>query len=110
MTIKGPQKTVEVDSHELETIRPYRMKPTPAADTKPAVAPKSHVRKPSQTVPRQRSPVKAQNESKFVIPSNPALMYREPSGDDYSDLFVDTDIVFDRRLNIIKVSILCWCL
>ena len=31
-------------------------------------------------------------------------MYREQSVEDYSDLFVDNDSVFDRRLDIIKVS------
>lgn len=105
-TIKGPQKNMEADTHELETIRPYRMKPTLVTDIKPAVAPKTYGRKPSNTSapPRPESPVKVQAESKFVLPSRPALMYREQSVDDYSDLFVDNESIFDRRLNIIKVS------
>ncbi|KAL3424481.1 hypothetical protein PVAG01_03762 [Phlyctema vagabunda] len=107
ITIKGPRKSSEPDTHELETIRPYRMKPTIITDLKPAVAPKGHARKPSNNTPlRPKSPVKSQSESKFVLPSRPALMYREQSVDDYSDLFVDNDNIFDRRLNIIKDDVL----
>jgi hypothetical protein len=109
VTIKGPRKNVEVDAHELETIRPYRVKPTVITqDIKPAVAPKGS-RKPSRSEPPRptdpvKAQVKAQAEQKFVLPARPAALYREQSVEDYSDLFVDNDSVFDRRLNIIKVS------
>ncbi|RDW60891.1 cell division control protein-like protein 15 [Coleophoma cylindrospora] len=103
ITIKGPQRSAEADTHELETIRPYRMKPAVANDLKPGVAPKTQPRKLSSNPPlRPRSLVKPQAESKFVLPSRPALMYTEQSIDDYSDLFIDNDNVFDRRLDIIK--------
>jgi hypothetical protein len=106
MTIKGPYKNTEQDSHELETIRPYRVKPTIITqDLKPAVAPKAIGRKISTSAPpRPASPIKALAEARFVIPSQPAALYREQSVEDYSDLFVDNDGVFDRRLNILKVS------
>lgn len=111
ITIKGPRKTVEPDTHELETIRPYRPKPTIVTqNVKPAVAPKSSSRKASRSEPpRPKSPVKAQVQvgahagPKFVLPARPAAMYREQSVEDYSDLFVDNDSIFDRRLSIIKV-------
>jgi hypothetical protein len=109
VTIKGPRKTMEVDAHELETIRPYRVKPTVITqDIKPAVAPKGS-RKPSRSEPPRptdpvKAQVKAQAEQKFVLPARPAALYREQSVEDYSDLFVDNDSVFDRRLHLIKVS------
>lgn len=107
MTIKGPNKNMEPDTHELETIRPYRVKPTIVTqDLKPAVAPKTTGRKASLSAPpRPQSPIKAQSEAKFALPSRPAAIYREQSVEDYSDLFVDNDSVFDKRLNIIKVCI-----
>jgi hypothetical protein len=104
VTIKGPQNYVEPDSHELETIRPYRMLPAIVTqDVKPAVAPKTTGRRPSSSAPvRAKSPVKAQAQAKFVLPSRPSAMYREQSVEDYSDIFVDNDNVFDRRLDIVK--------
>lgn len=108
MTIKGPHKNTEPDGHELETIRPYRVKATIITqdlNLKPVVAPKGHTRKTSSSAPpRPRSPVKAQIDPRFVLPTRPTQLYREQSVDDYSDLFVDSDSVFDRRLNIIKVG------
>ncbi|KAH8685615.1 cell division control protein-like protein 15 [Tricladium varicosporioides] len=104
VTIKGPHKNIEPDTHELETIRPYRVKPTVITqDLKPAAAPKITSRKASNSAPpRPKSPIKSQAESKFVLPSRPAALYREQSVEDYSDIFVENDSVFDRRLNIIK--------
>jgi hypothetical protein len=105
ITIKGPRKTVEADSHELETIRPYRIKPTVVTqDTRPSAELKPTSRKPSRSEPpRPKSPVKVQVGQKIVLPARPAAMYREQSVEDYSDLFVDNESVFDRRLNLIKV-------
>ena len=104
-TIKGPKKNVEQDSLDLETIRPYRVKPTVITQNiTPAVAPKKIGRKTSYSAPPRPKPAsKTQAEAKFVLPSRPANMYREQSVEDYSDLFVDNDSVFNRRLNIVKV-------
>lgn len=106
VTIKGPRKIIEPDSHELETIRPYRIKPIVVTqDTKPSAESKPTSRKPSRSEPpRPKSPVKVQVGQKFVLPERPAIMYREQSVEDYSDLFMDNESVFDRRLNLIKVS------
>jgi len=115
VTIKPPRRNIEPDTHELETIRPYRVKPTIITqEVKPAVAAKSSPRKTSASSPRKtsasvpprpKSPVKAQAENKFLIPhKRPASLFREQTVEDYSDLFVDNDSFFDRRLNIIKVS------
>jgi len=105
MTIKGPNRNIEPDTHELETIRPYRVKPTIITQgLKPTIAPKATSRKTSISAPppqRPHSPIKSQVD-RFLLPSRPAALYREQSNEDYSDLFVDNDSVFDRRLNIIK--------
>jgi hypothetical protein len=104
-TIKAPRRNVEPDGTDLETIRPYRVKPTVITQNiTPAVAPKKIGRKASYSAPpRAKPPVKPQTEAKFVLPSRPANMYREQSVEDYSDLFVDNDSVFNRRLDIVKV-------
>lgn len=105
VTIKAPRKNVEPDTHELETIRPYRVKPTVVTQgLKPTAAPKAQSRKSSTTIPiHPNLPVKSQTEAKFVLPTRTASLFREQSVEDYSDLFVDNDTVFDKRLNIIKV-------
>ncbi|KAH8596510.1 cell division control protein-like protein 15 [Bisporella sp. PMI_857] len=103
-TIKGPNKNVEPDSLELETIRPYRVKPTIVTqDLKPAVTQRSSPRKASQNggPKRPTSPVKAQVD-RFVLPSRLAALYREQPVEDYSDLLMDNESVFDKRLNIVK--------
>jgi len=111
ITIKGPRDTVEPDYQELETIRPYRAQQIVVIDAKPAVAPKSIPRKTSNPLPvRPKSPVKVQAEAKFRLPTRPTAMYREQSVEDYSDLLVDNDNIFDRRLSTIKVSLIRACL
>ncbi|KAE8453022.1 hypothetical protein EG329_012209 [Mollisiaceae sp. DMI_Dod_QoI] len=104
VTIKGPRKNVEPDSHELETIRPYKVKPTVVTQNiKPTLVPKASSRKTSRSEPpRPKSPVKAQAAYKFALPARPAAMFREQSVEDYSDLFLDNDSIFDRRLSVIK--------
>lgn len=105
-TIKGPRKIIEADNLELETIRPYKVKPTVITQNiTPAVAPKKIGRKTSYSAPPRPKPaVRSQTDAKFVLPSRPPNMYREQSVEDYSDLFVDNDSVFNRRLDIDKVS------
>ncbi|KAK2625313.1 hypothetical protein QTJ16_005682 [Diplocarpon rosae] len=104
LTIKGPRKIVEPDSHELETIRPYRIKPSVVTqDIRPTPAAKPPSRKTSRSEPpRLKSPVKTQAERKFALPERSAGMFQEQSLEDYSDLFMDNDNLFDRRLSIIK--------
>jgi hypothetical protein len=107
ITVKGPHKSVEADSHELETIRPYRIKPTIVTqDIRPVTELKPTSRKPSRSEPpRPKSPVKAQVGQKFALPARPAAMYREQSVEDYSDLFDDNESIFDKRLDLIKVNL-----
>ncbi|KAM3072905.1 Protein kinase of the Mitotic Exit Network [Clarireedia jacksonii] len=104
VTIKGPNTHIEADGHELETIRPFKINPNVNVDPDDELSPRSSSRRPSQNPipPRPKSPVKARAEAKFALQSKPAIMYREQSIEDYSDLFVDTDSVFDKRLNIVK--------
>ena len=43
-------------------------------------------------------------ENRFFLPARPASLFREQSVEDYSDLHIENDTVFDRRLNLIKVG------
>jgi hypothetical protein len=102
MTIKGPFKQNEHDIRELETIRPIRNKP----EVKPATSAKPHSRKYSGTnSQRPRTSGKDKAGTKFTIPPRPANVYREQSVEDYSDILMENENLFDRRLNLIKVSI-----
>lgn len=104
MTIKGPSHFHDIDSQE-QTIRP-----TPRRPDKPSVAsPRTHhVRGKSSTSKavghqvtsshQHKSPPKS-HFNKFELPSRPDLYYREQSVEDYSDLFVDNDNVFNQQPN-----------
>lgn len=110
VTIKPSRRSIENDSQELETIRPYRVKPTIITQEVRPPTSKMQPRKISRTEPpKPKSPVKAQiqaqAEGKFLLPVRPAMLFREVSMEDYSDLQIDNDNVFDRRLNIIKVGL-----
>ncbi len=96
MTIKGPFKLIE-DTRELDTIRPVL--------TKPAIGSKSHTRKQSgPTAQRPKTSGKDKADPKIAITSRPAVIYREEPVEDYSDILVENENLFDRRLNLIKVK------
>lgn len=107
LTIKGPSSRYrDLDSQE-HTIRPIPRKTA----AKAAETPKSHHRAKSSSgksaqaaaaaavLSGPRSPSKPHIGSKFELPSRPDVVYREQSVEDYSDLFVDNDSVFDHRVN-----------
>ena len=100
ITIKGPFKAAELDHREIDTIRPTQQK----AILKPVTGAESHAQKQSVMAPqRRRTLSKDRQESIFALPSRPTSLYRDPSVEDYSDLCIENESVFDRRLNIIKV-------
>jgi hypothetical protein len=100
LTIKGPNHFLDQESQE-QTIRP-----TPRKTDKAMGSPrKSHHRAKSSVGKAvgsasagQRSPPKS-HFNKFELPARPDLAYREQSVEDYSDLFVDNDNVFNRQPN-----------
>lgn len=108
MTIKGPQHFQDFDSLD-RTIRPLPRKksdkfadptkpPSPSKSSSPRKA--SHARKPSHA----KSPSKSHlggggGGNRFELPARPDLAYREQSVEDYSDLFFDSDHVFDQRVD-----------
>lgn len=101
MTIKGPFKQVESDTRELDTIRPVLNE----SGVKPTMGSKSHSRKqPGPTSQRPKTSGKGKAETKFAIPSRPAVLYREQSVEDYSDILIENENLFDRRLDLIKVK------
>ncbi|KAH8821133.1 cell division control protein-like protein 15 [Xylogone sp. PMI_703] len=100
MTVVAPRKQMEIENNDLETIRPFRSKPQDDGATKRPTS--QHSRKSSSNSGghRQKSPSKVQ--SRFKLPPAPTELYQEQPGEDYSDLFIDNDNVFDRRLSIAK--------
>ena len=95
LTIKGSNHSYDYDSLE-KTIRPMK-KTDPSG---------SHVRTNSSISklpannengqPLVRSPPKSHQGNKFELPSRPDLVFREQSIEDYSDLFLESDQVFDH--------------
>jgi hypothetical protein len=104
MTIRGGDSYMDTESQE-KTIRPI---PRVVHD-KPPEPIRGHRRSKTSfgksvgMVPRAsrpRSPTKPSlGNNKFELPARPDLAYREQSVEDYSDLFVDNDNVFDTRVN-----------
>lgn len=108
MTIKGAHlPTNDVDLQE-QTIRPIHRKPL-ALDT----AFTGHER--NNSIPgkssavagssAQRSPPKQSLNNKFELPVRHDVVYREQSVEDYSDLFVENDNVFNERVDQVKQGI-----
>lgn len=99
MTIKGPSY-YDADSQE-QTIRPTPRRTAPSITGSPT---KTHQRQkssvsrvtPAASTRQHRSPPKT-HFNKFELPSRPDVFYREQSVDDYSDIFVGDDSVFDRQ-------------
>lgn len=103
MTIKGPSHFQDLDSQE-QTIRPTPRRTEHSAVASPSKSHhrgKSSVSRPAGALGsshQHKSPAKP-HFSKFEIPSRPDLFYREQSVEDYSDLFVDNDSVFELSPN-----------
>lgn len=105
VTIKGSSHFLDNDSQE-QTIRPF---PRRVADKTVESTKFSHQRAKSSLgkipslnsgLTRPKSPPKNHlGGGKFELPARPDLAYREQSVEDYSDLFVDNDNVFDSRVN-----------
>lgn len=101
MTIKGPHHWHDNDPQE-QTIRPL-----PKKTEKPMEQHRSHHRNKSSvsktavfTRPgHTKSPSKPHLRSQFELPSRPSVVYREQSIEDFSDLFVDNDNVFNHGVN-----------
>jgi hypothetical protein len=100
LTIKAQRQEHEIDPQE-QTIRPL-----PRKSSKTEEHMRSHQRGKSSVskaasaaAAKPKSPTKSHFGSKFELPARPDLLYREQSVEDYSDLFVDNDNVFDKRIN-----------
>ncbi|PHH87294.1 hypothetical protein CDD83_9062 [Cordyceps sp. RAO-2017] len=113
LTIKGPSsRPRDFDSQE-HTIRPISKKTVAKATDSPrtqhrakssygSLAPaasSSTGSAGSGASCAPRSPSKSQLASKFGMPRRLDASYREHSIEDYSDLFVDNDGVFDHRVS-----------
>ncbi|KAK3955332.1 hypothetical protein QBC32DRAFT_359429 [Pseudoneurospora amorphoporcata] len=85
-----------------QTIRPLPKRSERASDSKSSQQGHRRQRSSKTTVPsasQTKSPVRTQFGNKFELPPRPESIYREQSTEDYSDLFGDTDSVFNSRLN-----------
>lgn len=101
MTIKGPHHWHDNDPQE-QTIRPLPKKPE-----KPMEPSRSHHRNRSSVSRaaglsgsgRTKSPTKSHFGNRFELPPRPDVVFREQSIEDFSDLFVDNDNVFNHGVN-----------
>lgn len=103
LTIKGNYQ--DFDSQE-QTIRPTRRFTEKALVKSPkthhrAKSSSSKAAGPAGSSHQNRSPPKS-HFNKFELPARPDVYYREQSVEDYSDLFVDNDSVFNRKPNEVK--------
>jgi serine/threonine protein kinase len=100
VTIRGPIRVADPDHSALGTIRPAQQK-SPAR--RPVVSERR--RTPTMAAPQQRLRITTDRaDLNAPARTRPTSMYRDPSVEDYSDLFIENESVFDRRLNVMKVS------
>ena len=104
LTIKAQHHEHDIDPQE-QTLRPY---PRKSSKTEEHI--KSHQRAKSSVSKaaiagaaaasgKPKSPTKQHFGAKFELPTRPGLAFREQSVEDYSDLCVDNDNVFNKRVN-----------
>lgn len=105
---------MQEDESQEKTIRPNwkaSAKPEKSAEMKPPPPPPSKSSSPrKRSTPghqRQKSSqaknvTHAKKSSKFELPARPDIAFREHSTEDYSDLFDDTESVFNQRLGLTK--------
>jgi hypothetical protein len=104
VTIKGPSKTLELDSHELETVRLAPRRPKVSTEANDAIPSKSRTRKQPNVNPSgPRTGGKEKSSPKLAVQSRSPAIFHEQSVEDFSDIFVDNDSAFDRRLVLMKV-------
>lgn len=109
LTIKAQRQEHDIDPQE-QTLRPL---PRKSSKTEEHI--KSHQRNKlsvSKTATatvsgKPKSPTKSHFGAKFELPARPDIVYREQSVEDYSDLCVDNDNVFDRRVNNLMLKKVC---
>lgn len=92
-----------------QTIRPLPKRSDRVSDSKSSQQGHRRQRSSKTTISsasQTKSPVRTQFGNKFELPPRPESIYREQSTEDYSDLFGDTDSVFNSRLNVaVKVNL-----
>lgn len=108
LTMKRFQQIPDDESQE-KTIRP-NMKPSAKSEKSASLKPPG----PTKPTPRKRStggghqrqkssqsqPKNGVHASKFELPARPDVVYREQSIEDYSDIFDDTESIFNQRLGL----------
>ena len=110
LTVKSPMQLTAADP--LKTIRPYFPSRADTNEIQHTAPSKSPRRKGSQPTPRQTAtgsvpPPKrpATKESLPAQPTQPTLLYRENDVEDYSDLILENDGDFERKLVLSKVRL-----
>lgn len=99
MTIKGPNPWQDIDPQE-QTIRPFKKPIKPIEPTKGHSRTKSSSKSTAgMSGSGRKSPVKSHLNNKFELPSRPDVLFREQTVEDYSDLFVENEGVFNHRVN-----------
>lgn len=109
LTVKSPMQLTESDP--LQTIRPYypsRADTNEIKHTAPTRSPsrKSSVTGPLQTMVTPNQAPKPTKAATAPITSRQTLLYRESPVEDYSDLILANDGVFEGKLELNKVSTL----
>ena len=100
LTVKSPLQLTHTD--HLKTVRPYFPDRANTEDIKTSAPTRSPVRKTSPTTPRpspnKRTGHLKQKKSRTNNQLKPTQKYREDPVEDYSDLIIADDIVFDSKL------------
>jgi len=119
LTVKSPMHLT--DSDPLQTIRPYypsRADTNEIKHTAPTRSParKSSITGPLQAIVTPKQPPKPIKSTTAPISSRQTLLYRENPIEDYSDLILANNGVFEGKLELSKVSSLyllyvegIWC-
>lgn len=94
---EGDLTTVHRDETQEQTLRPATSADVNLQQRNRSVLSRTNGVAPDQS--STRLPSKANLAKKFELPPRPTTVYREQSGEDFSDYFVDNDNAFHLKVN-----------
>ncbi|KAI6248028.1 Cytokinesis protein sepH [Erysiphe necator] len=99
ITIKGPQNYEELDSHELETIRPYQFRPAVIKEAKKKIDYKYLSSAQSGSISSPIDIISPLKEKRLSSPAKHSSATREPLVDNYLTQFLENDNSLNKRLS-----------
>ncbi|RKF78756.1 Cytokinesis protein sepH [Golovinomyces cichoracearum] len=106
VNLKSPQRYEALESHELETIRPYQVQPTTTPHTKATCVYKQCTNVPFSDDGSRRHIPSPLKDSKLIFLTKPSNSFGDSSMDDFIENSIENDYNLNKWKNINKDEVL----